>query len=67
MLPNDDSLCIIHLSVVEEGKSRIFVLLCMLMNNCLHILEQRIGYTQQIQVKAKLVEYKYENKLVFQY
>ena len=60
MLPNDDSLCIIHLSVVEEGKSRIFVLLCMLMNNCLHILEQRIGYTQQIQVKANLGDYKYE-------
>ena len=31
----------------------------------LHILEQRIGFAQQIQVKAKLVEYKYENKLVF--
>ena len=32
----------------------------------LHILEQRIGFAQQIQVKPKLVEYKYENKLVFQ-
>ena len=26
-------------------------------------MEQRIGFSQQIQVKAKLVEYKYENKL----
>ena len=31
----------------------------------LHILEQRIGFAQQMQVKAKLVEYKFENKLVF--
>ena len=31
----------------------------------LYILEQRIGFGQQIQVKAKLVEYKDENKLVF--
>ena len=31
----------------------------------LHILKQRIGFAQQIQVQAKLVEYKYENKLVF--
>ena len=30
-----------------------------------HILEQRIGFAQQTQVKAKLVEYKYDNKLVF--
>ena len=32
----------------------------------LHILEQRIEFAQQIQVKAKLVEYKYENNLVIQ-
>ena len=30
-----------------------------------HILEQRIGIAQHIQVKAKLVEYKSENKLAF--
>ena len=27
--------------------------------------EQRIGFAQQIQVNAKLDEYKYENKLLF--
>ena len=31
----------------------------------LHILEQRIGLAQRIQVKAKLDEYKYENTLMF--
>ena len=31
----------------------------------LHILEQRIAFAQQIQVKVKLVEYEYANKLVF--
>ena len=31
----------------------------------IYILEQRIGFGQQIQVKAKLVGYKDENKLVF--
>ena len=31
----------------------------------LHILEQRIGFAQQLEVKAKLVEYRYENKLGF--
>ena len=35
------------------------------MHNFFHILEQRIGFAQQIQVKAKLVEYKYESKWVF--
>ena len=30
----------------------------------LHVLEQRIGFAKRIQVKASLVEYKYENKLV---
>ena len=57
---NDDSLCIIHLTVVEDGKSSIFFLFC----KKIHFVK-RNGYAQQIQVKAKLVEFKYENKLVF--
>ena len=40
------------------------MLLCMSMRKFfLHILEQRIGFAQQ--VKSKLVEYKYEKMLVF--
>ena len=40
---NDDGLWIIHLKVPEEGKSRFVLLFCA-------ILEQRIGFTQQIKV-----------------
>ena len=32
----------------------------------LHNLEQGIGFTQQKKAKGKLVEYKYENKSLFQ-
>ena len=31
----------------------------------LPIFEQRIGYAQQIQVNARLVEYRHGNKLLF--
>ena len=38
------------------------MLLLMFMHDFLHILEERIGFAQQIEVNPKLVEYKYENK-----
>ena len=47
-------------------ESRGFLCYCACLWIILHILEQRIGFAQQIQVKSKLVEYKYENNMVFQ-
>ena len=61
----DESFWIIHLFVVEDEKSRILCAIVYVYPYFLHILELRIGFAQQIQVKAKLVEYKHENKLVF--
>ena len=48
-----------------KKESRGFCAIVHVYEYFLHILEQRIGFAQQIQVKAKLVEYKCENKLVF--
>ena len=46
-------------------ESRGFLCYCACLCIILHILEQRTGFAQQIQVKVKLVEYKHKNKLVF--
>ena len=49
----------IYRSLNKESRG-VSVLLCMFMHNFLHLLEQRKGFAQQIQVKVNLVKYKYE-------
>ena len=50
----------IYRSLKKESRGFLCYCACLCI---LHILEQKIGFAHQIQVKAKLVEYKYENKL----
>ena len=48
--------CASHMTFFDRSYRYIYVVF--MHNFKLHIMEQRIGFAQQIQVKAKLVEYK---------
>ena len=55
----------IKMSVNKESREDFCAIVHIYAGILFHILEKRIGFTKQIQVKAKLVWNKYENKLVF--
>ena len=44
--------------VIVRARCARYIYVMFMHNFKLHIMEQRIGFAQQIQVKAKLVEYK---------
>ena len=65
LLPTLNGKCCAFIYRSLNTESRGILCYCACLGIIFHIFEQRIRFAQQMQIKAKLVEYEYENKYIF--